>query len=129
MYLKLLGADYMFLLDNEFNEQIRGAGREKSSYFSFSQGEKSRVDLAIMFTWRDIASIISGTNINLLVLDEVFDSAIDSSGVSGLKSVLDSLDSNVYIISHREQLSDDFNRHIEVIKKGRFSILEVTEND
>ena len=82
-----------------------------------------------MFTWRDIASIISGTNINLLVLDEVFDSAIDSSGVSGLKSVLDSLDSNVYIISHREQLSDDFNRHIEVIKKGRFSILEVTEND
>lgn len=129
MYLKLLGSDYMFLLDNEFNEQIRGAGREKSSYFSFSQGEKSRVDLAIMFTWRDIASIISGTNINLLVLDEVFDSAIDSSGVSGLKSVLDSLDSNVYIISHREQLSDDFNRHIEVIKKGRFSILEVTEND
>lgn len=129
MYLKLLGADYMFLLDNEFTEQIRGAGREKSSYFSFSQGEKSRVDLAIMFTWRDIASIISGTNINLLVLDEVFDSAIDSSGVSGLKSVLDSLDSNVYIISHREQLSDDFNRHIEVIKKGRFSILEVTEND
>ena len=129
MYLKLLGADYMFLLDNEFNEQIRGAGREKSSYFSFSQGEKSRVDLAIMFTWRDIASIISGTNINLLVLDEVFDSAIDSSGVSGLESVLDSLDSNVYIISHREQLSDDFNRHIEVIKKGRFSILEVTEND
>lgn len=129
MYLKLLGADYMFLLDNEFNEQIRGAGREKSSYFSFSQGEKSRVDLAIMFTWRDITSIISGTNINLLVLDEVFDSAIDSSGVSGLKSVLDSLDSNVYIISHREQLSDDFNRHIEVIKKGRFSILEVTEND
>ena len=129
MYLKLLGADYMFLLDNEFNEQIRGAGREKSSYFSFSQGEKSRVDLAIMFTWRDIASIISGTNINLLVLDEVFDSAIDSSGVSGLKSVLDSLDSNVYIISHREQLADDFNRHIEVIKKGRFSILEVTEND
>lgn len=129
MYLKLLGADYMFLLDNEFNEQIRGAGREKSSYFSFSQGERSRVDLAIMFTWRDIASIISGTNINLLVLDEVFDSAIDSSGVSGLKSVLDSLDSNVYIISHREQLSDDFNRHIEVIKKGRFSILEVTEND
>lgn len=129
MYLKLLGADYMFLLDNEFNEQIRGAGREKSSYFSFSQGEKSRVDLAIMFTWRDIASIISGTNINLLVLDEVFDSAIDSSGVSGLKSVLDSLDSNVYIISHREQLSDDFNRHIEVIKKGRFSILEVIEND
>ena len=129
VYLKLLGADYMFLLDNEFNEQIRGAGREKSSYFSFSQGEKSRVDLAIMFTWRDIASIISGTNINLLVLDEVFDSAIDSSGVSGLKSVLDSLDSNVYIISHREQLSDDFNRHIEVIKKGRFSILEVTEND
>lgn len=129
MYLKLLGADYMFLLDNEFNEQIRGAGREKSSYFSFSQGEKSRVDLAIMFTWRDIASIISGTNINLLVLDEVFDSAIDSSGVSGLKSVLDSLDSNVYIISHREQLADDFNRHIEVIKKGRFSILEVTKND
>jgi DNA repair exonuclease SbcCD ATPase subunit len=129
MYLKLLGADYMFLLDNEFNEQIRGAGREKSSYFSFSQGEKSRVDLAIMFTWRDIASIISGININLLVLDEVFDSSIDSSGVSGLKSVLDSLDSNVYIISHREQLSDDFNRHIEVIKKGRFSILEVTEND
>lgn len=128
MYLKLLGADYMFLLDNEFNEQIRGAGREKSSYYSFSQGEKSRVDLALMFTWRDIASIISGTNINLLVLDEVFDSAIDSTGVDGLKSVLNDIDSNVFIISHREQNSDDFNRHIEVIKKGRFSILEIKEN-
>lgn len=127
-YLKLLGADYMFLLDNEFNEQIRGAGREKSSYYSFSQGEKSRVDLALMFTWRDIASIISGTNINLLVLDEVFDSAIDSTGVDGLKSVLNDIDSNVFIISHREQNSDDFNRHIEVIKKGRFSILETKEN-
>lgn len=128
-YLKLLGADYLFYLDNEFNEQIKGAGREKSSYYSFSQGEKSRVDLAIMFTWRDIASIISGTNINLLVLDEIFDSAIDSSGVDGLRNVLNSIDSNVFIISHREQNSDDFNRHIEVIKKGRFSILETTENN
>lgn len=128
-YLKILGADYMFFLDNEFNEQIRGSGREKSSYYSFSQGEKSRVDLALMFTWRDISSIVSGSSINILVLDEIFDSAVDSSGIDGIKNIIESLESNVFIISHREQNSDDFNRHISIQKKGRFSQIEVKNND
>lgn len=128
-YLKILGADYMFFLDNDFNEQIRGSGREKSSYYSFSQGEKSRVDLALMFTWRDVSSIVSGSSINILVLDEVFDSAVDQSGIDGIRNIINNLDSNVFIISHREQNSDDFNRHIDVKKKGRYSYIEEVLND
>lgn len=127
-YLKILGADYLFLLDQEFNEQIKGSGREKASYYSFSQGEKARVDLALMFTWRDIASIVSGTSINVLVLDEVFDSSTDNQGIDGIRKIIDSLDSNVFIISHREQNSDDYNRHIEIQKQGRFSQVKETQN-
>lgn len=124
-YLKILGADYTFTLDNEFNEVIKSRGREDFSYNSFSQGEKARIDLSLLFAWRDIASIVSGTEINLLVLDEVSDSATDAEGVKSIHNILDTLKANVFIISHREEHDMSyFNHHIRMNKKGRFSVME-----
>lgn len=124
-YLKILGADYTFTLDNEFNEVIKSRGREDFSYMSFSQGEKARIDLALLFTWRDIASIVSGTEINLLILDEVFDSATDGEGVEAIHTILEQIKSNVIVISHREEHDvSRFTRHIKMVKKGRFTTME-----
>ena len=124
-YLKMLGADYTFTLDQEFNEHIKSRGREDFSYTSFSQGEKARIDLSLLFTWRDVAALVSGTEISLLILDEVFDSATDGEGVQAIHTILESLNSNIVVISHREEHDKDkFNKHIRMIKKGRFSVME-----
>jgi vacuolar-type H+-ATPase subunit D/Vma8 len=72
-YLDLLGADYQFTLDDEFNESIKSLGRNDFSYASFSQGERARINLALLFTWRDVTSKISGVDLSLLILDEVYD--------------------------------------------------------
>ncbi|MGG7384100.1 AAA family ATPase, partial [Escherichia coli] len=90
-YLKIMEADYVFTLDEEFNETIKSRGREDFSYASFSQGEKARIDIALLFTWRDIAEKVSGVKINTLILDEVFDSATDVEGVKAISTILDSL--------------------------------------
>lgn len=124
-YLKMLGADYTFTLDQEFNEHIKSRGREDFSYASFSQGEKARIDLSLLFTWRDVATLVSGTEISLLILDEVFDSATDGEGVKAIHTILESLSSNVIVISHREEHDKDkFSQHIRMVKKGRFSVME-----
>lgn len=124
-YLKMLGADYTFTLDQEFNEHIKSRGREDFSYTSFSQGEKARIDLSLLFTWRDVAALVSGTEISLLILDEVFDSATDGEGVKAIHTILESLSSNVIVISHREEHDrDKFSQHIRMVKKGRFSVME-----
>ena len=95
-YLDLLEADYNFTLDSEFNESIKSVGRENFSYHSFSQGEKARIDISMLFAWRDVASKISGTDINLLLLDEVFDGASDSDAKSNIMGILKKLDSNIF---------------------------------
>lgn len=124
-YLKMLGADYTFMLDNEFNESIKSRGREDFSYTSFSQGEKARIDLALMFTWRDVAAIVSGTEISLLILDEVADGATDGEGVVAIHNILNNIKGTIVIISHREEHDkDEFNKHIRMVKKGRFSVME-----
>lgn len=124
-YLKMMGADYTFTLDQEFNEIIKSRGREDFSYSSFSQGEKARIDLALLFTWRDVATVVSGTEINLLILDEVFDSATDTEGVKAIHTILESIKSNVIVISHREEHDKDkFSKHIRMVKKGRFTVME-----
>lgn len=123
-YLKILGADYTFTLDSEFNEIIKSRGREDFSYNSFSQGEKARIDLSLLFTWRDVASLVSGAEINLLILDEVGDSATDAEGVQAIHSIIDSIKANTIIISHREEHDMSmFNKHIKMVKQGRFSIM------
>lgn len=125
-YLKIMGADYTFTIDEEFNEQIKSRGREDFSYESFSQGERARIDLSLLFTWRDISSLVSGLEINLLILDEIFDGASDADGVKSITRILDSLNSNVFIISHREEHDKEaFGRWIQMTKKGRFSVMEI----
>lgn len=124
-YLKIMEADYVFTLDEEFNESIKSRGREDFSYFSFSQGEKARIDIALLFTWRDIASKVSGVNISTLILDEVFDSATDTDGVKTIGTILNSLkDTNVFIISHRDHDPQSYGQHLQMKKVGRFTVME-----
>ncbi|QJA42589.1 hypothetical protein [Enterobacteria phage vB_EcoM_IME540] len=124
-YLKIMEADYVFTLDEEFNETIKSRGREDFSYASFSQGEKARIDIALLFTWRDIASKVSGVNISTLILDEVFDSATDAEGVKTIATILNSLeDTNVFIISHRDHDPQAYGQHLQMKKVGRFTVLE-----
>ncbi|QPX76407.1 putative recombination endonuclease [Cronobacter phage vB_CsaM_SemperBestia] len=120
-YLDLLGADYQFTLDDEFNESIKSLGRDDFSYASFSQGERARINLSILFTWRDVTSKVSGVDLSLLVLDEVFDGPLDKEGSFAIKSLLDSVDGNVIVISHQDLDPQDFDRHIIMSKVGRFT--------
>lgn len=122
-YLKIMEADYVFTLDEEFNETIKSRGREDFSYASFSQGEKARIDIALLFTWRDIASRVSGVNISALFLDEVFDSATDVEGVKAISTILNDMkDANIFIISHRDHDPQAYGQHLQMVKKGRFTI-------
>lgn len=126
-YLRTLGADYVFTIDTEFNEVIKSKGREDFSYDSFSQGEKARIDLSLMFTWRDISSLVSGMDINLLILDEIGDGSADSEGVKSIFSIIDSLkEKNVIVISHRDEHDkESYGKWIEMKKNGRFTTMEI----
>lgn len=124
-YLGILRADYNFTLDNEFNESIKSYGREEFVYESFSEGEKSRINLALLFTWRDVTSKISGVELSLLILDEVFDGSLDDDGMKDIKQILSDVGGSVIVISHKESLNrDDFDSHISMKRKGRFTIAE-----
>lgn len=124
-YLKVMEADYSFTLNEEFSETIKSRGREEFSYASFSQGEKARIDIALLFTWRDIAEKVSGVKINCLFLDEVFDSATDVEGVKSITSILNGLvDANVFIISHRDHDPQAYGQHLQMKKVGRFTVME-----
>lgn len=124
-YLKIMDADYSFTLDEEFNETIKSRGREDFTYNSFSQGEKARIDISLLFTWRDVASQVSGVEISALFLDEVFDSATDAEGVKGISIVLNNMkDSNIFIISHRDHNPQDYGQHLHLKKRGRFTIID-----
>lgn len=125
-YLKLLEADYVFTLDEEFSESIKSRGREEFSYASFSQGEKGRIDIALLFTWRDIAEMVSGVRISCLFMDEVTDTAgLDAQGFRNLSIILDKMtDFNFFIISHRDQDTSKYDAHIQMKKVGRFTVTE-----
>ncbi|AKE45226.1 chromosome segregation protein [Escherichia coli O157 typing phage 13] len=126
-YLKIMEADYVFSIDEEFNESIKSRGREDFSYASFSQGEKARIDIALLFTWRDIAEKVSGVKINTLILDEVFDGAVDSEAVKAIDTILGSLqNTNVFIISHRDHDPQRYGQHLQMSKVGRFTVMTVS---
>ena len=113
-----------FNLDENFNEDIRSRYRDDFSYANFSEGEKSRIDLALLFTWRSISKLKNSTNTNLLIMDEVFDSSLDGEGVENLMKILNGFDNstNVFIISHKgDQLFDKFRSVIKFQKKKNFS--------
>jgi len=123
-YLQVLDFYVHFDLDEGFNETIRSRHRDVFSYSSFSEGEKQRIDLALLFTWRQIAKMKNSIATNLLILDETFDSSLDADGVDNLLKILDTLDddTNVFVISHKGELLDNkFDRKIEFIKEKNFS--------
>jgi len=123
-YLQILDFFVHFTLDEGFVETIRSRHRDKFSYDSFSEGEKQRIDLSLLFTWRQIAKMKNSVATNLLVLDETFDSSLDHDGVENLMKILYSLDddSNVFVISHKgEILENKFDNKLEFYKQKEFS--------
>ena len=113
-----------FELDEAFNETIRSRYRDEFTYDSFSDGEKMRIDLALLFTWRAVAKLKNSVNTNLLVLDEVFDSSLDAAGTDEFLKILNDLagDVNTFVISHKgEILFDKFNKVIKFEKYKNFS--------
>ena len=113
-----------FSLDEEFNETIKSRHRDEFNYHSFSEGEKLRIDLAILFTWREIAKLKNSTNTNLLILDEIFDSSLDSSGTDEFMRILHTTmaKENVFVISHKgDALMDKFPRVMKFEKYKNFT--------
>lgn len=123
-YLQILDFFVHFNLDESFQETIRSRHRDNFSYDSFSEGEKQRIDLALLFTWRQIAKMKNSVATNLLILDETFDSSLDHEGVGNLMKIIYSLgdDANVFVISHKGEILDDkFEGKIEFTKEKNFS--------
>jgi DNA repair exonuclease SbcCD ATPase subunit len=123
-YLNILDFFVLFNIDESFNETIKSRHRDDFTYPSFSEGEKQRIDLALLFTWRQVARMKNSANTNLLILDETFDSSLDADGVDNLIKILYTLreDSNVFIISHKQDLLDGkFPARMEFIKTNNFS--------
>ena len=113
-----------FNINENFEESIKSRYRDDFSYSNFSEGEKMRIDLALLFTWRQIAKMKNSTNTNLLILDEVFDSSLDTVGTDEfLKLIYDmDKDTNVFVISHKgDQLFDKFRSVIRFEKHNNFS--------
>lgn len=123
-YLSSMEFMCQFELDEEFNETIKSRYRDVFSYASFSEGEKMRINLAILFTWRAIAKLRNSINTNILIMDEVFDSSLDSNGTEEFLKILNNLtsDTNTFIISHKtDQLYDKFSKVIKFEKHKNFS--------
>ena len=121
-----MGFIVKFTLDDEFNEQILSRHRDNFTYNSFSEGQKLRIDLAILFAWREIAKIKNSLNTNLLIMDEVFDSSLDVDGVDSFMDILPSMgDINIMVISHTpEKIYDKFRSVMEFTMIKGFSHLK-----
>ena len=124
-YLSSMDFYVQFNLDENFSETIKSRFRDEFSYASFSEGEKMRIDLALLFTWRAIAKMKNSTNTNLLILDEIFDSSLDGSGTDDFLKILDTFsDQNVFVISHKQDmLFDKFRSIVQFKKEKNFSHL------
>ena len=124
-YLTSMDFYVNFTLDNNFNETIKSRHRDEFSYSSFSEGEKMRIDLALLFTWRAVAKMKNSTNTNLLILDEIFDSSLDTTGTDDFLKILNTFaDQNVFVISHKgDTMFDKFRSVIKFEKQRNFSKL------
>ena len=122
-YLSSMDFFVNFNIDENFNETIKSRFRDEFSYASFSEGEKMRIDLALLFTWRAIAKMKNSTNTNLLILDEIFDSSLDNTGTDDFLKILNTFDQqNVFVISHKQDmLFDKFRNIIQFKKEKNFS--------
>lgn len=123
-YLKAMNFLAQFELDETFNETIKSRYRDEFSYENFSEGEKMRIDLALMLTWRSIAKQRNSASANLLILDEVFDGSLDDTGIDDFIKIMSTLDGNVFVISHKqEQMIDKFARVFQAEKKRNHSVM------
>ena len=125
-YLAAMDFFVHFDLDEKFNETIKSRHRDKFSYSSFSEGEKQRIDLALLFTWRTIAKMKNSASTNLLLLDEVFDSSLDNNGVDYVMNLLNTIgeETNVFVISHKgDQLFDKFRNQFKFEKIRNYSVM------
>ena len=122
-YLTVLDFYVNFHLNDQFEETIKSRYRDDFSYSSFSEGEKMRIDLALMFTWREVARLKNSTNTNLLIMDEVFDSSLDAAGTDDFLKILNELESqNIFVISHKgDVLFDKFYSMMKFEKQNNFS--------
>ena len=122
-YLQMMDFYINFTLDDEFNETIESPIHEDFSYSSFSEGEKQRIDLALLFTWREVAKFKNSVATNLMILDEVFDSSLDATGTEEFLKIIRYVikDANIFIISHKSGLEDKFEDHIRFEKHKGFS--------
>ena len=126
-YLTAMDFFVNFNINESFEETIKSRHRDEFSYANFSEGEKQKIDMALLLTWRQIAKLKNSTNTNLLILDEIFDSSLDTASVELLMSLLKDLssDTNVFVISHKgDQLFDRFRSVIKFVKKNNFSVIE-----
>lgn len=122
-YLQLMDFYINFTLDNEFNETVESPIHEDFSYSSFSEGEKMRIDLALLFTWREIARVKNSVNTNLLIMDEVFDSSLDGFGTDEFLKIIRYIikDANIFVISHKSGMEDRFAEVVKFEKHKGFS--------
>jgi len=125
-YLNAMDTYIHFELDEAFNEKIKSRFRDEFTYASFSEGEKMRIDLAILFTWRQVAKMKNSVNTNLLLLDEIFDSSLDTAGTDYFLNLMNQFGekSNIFVISHKgDQLFDKFRSVIKFEKRNDFSVI------
>lgn len=125
-YLQAMDAYIHFELDESFNEIVKSRHRDDFTYASFSEGEKMRIDLSILFTWRQIAKMKNSVNTNLLLLDEIFDSSLDTAGTDYFLNLMNQFGdkSNIFVISHKgDQLFDKFRSVIKFEKRNDFSVI------
>ena len=122
-YLQMMDFYINFKLDEEFNETVESPIHEDFSYASFSEGEKMRIDLALLFTWREVARVKNSVNTNLLIMDEVFDSSLDGFGVDEFMKIIKYIvkDANIFVISHKSDLHDKFDNLMKFDKVRGFS--------
>jgi DNA repair exonuclease SbcCD ATPase subunit len=122
-YLQMMDFYINFHLDGEFNETVKSPIHEDFSYSSFSEGEKMRIDLALLFTWREVARVKNSVNTNLLIMDEVFDSSLDGFGTDEFLKIIRYVikDANIFVISHKDGLHDKFDSVVRFDKVKGFS--------
>ena len=125
-YLQLMDFYINFTLNEEFSETVKSPIHEDFSYSSFSEGEKMRIDLALLFTWREVARVKNSVNTNLLIMDEVFDSSLDGFGTDEFLKIIKFVikDANIFVISHKSDLHDKFDNVLKFDKIKGFSRIE-----
>ena len=125
-YLQAMDFFISFHLDEEFNETVKSRFRDTFNYNNFSEGEKMRIDLALLFTWRQIAKMKNSVNTNLLILDEIFDSSLDGQGTDDFFKIIKTMTKeNIFIISHKgDILFDKFTNIVKFEKYKNFTRLQ-----